>query len=715
MKPNSKFSTVFIKAILVFLFVLLSFLFIRSLCNINDLAIRFYWNVTHKPLVLILFSVALMLFIFAIFKLINKCNDKKLTIITIAIFAVIVIGQAFFAFKFDFHFITDSFMVNDQALAIAKGFHNYIDTNNSYFYYISNNNFIVLFLAVIYKILVAFGITDYVSVLSFFNAILIDVSIFLIYKTIRLCFNKTVATKYMVLSLLNPMNYFIIYWVYTATFSMPLTAAVVYLSVSIWKSRGNNDIKNYIKIGLIALIAVVGFFMRPTVLIPLIAAALCFILFIKIRKKNFKQVGISVLVFIVVGVISYASINKVVYSFVPDKSGYFPITHYIVLGLSNDGKYSDDIVRDTIKYKTNEERRNYHIKQIQKILKERGFTGITKLYLNKAEATWTEDSGAYVGLTKAVENEGTLYNHVFGDKCDYVSVYCQIFRILTLLFAAIMALFQLIRKKYDINILISVTILGAIVFYMIWEAKAVYSVPFIPILLMMTCFGMENTSTLANKRHAISKITVIPILCIIEIATLIFGFTYFYDFAQKDVNSYDMAMFSYGSNWQYYLKDAASKNKIVKQDFYTKTHFNTLEFKAKPLSKQNSQYQITLQSNGKVLFEKVVDPTTLQNESLAFPVGSQQPKGLQKYTVTIKPLSNKNSLGFYIDQYDAMKKYDGDLYINSDKQKGNLLIKAYYKYESIGIKPYLYWGIIIFIMLLEIGSAIIILWPNKKE
>ena len=173
-----------------------------------------------------------------------------------------------------------------------------------------------------------------------------------------------------------------------------------------------------------------------------------------------------------------------------------------------------------------------------------------------------------------------------------------------------------------------------------------------------------------------------------------------------------MAMFSYGSNWQYYLKDVASSNKVVKQDFYTKTHFNTLEFKAKHLIQQNSQYSITLQSKGKILFEKAIDPSVLQKEVLAFPITVQKPKGLQKYTIIIKPLSDKDSLDFAIDKYAALPKYNGNLLINNKKQYGNLLLKVYYKHNSPMLSPYIYWCIVGFVVVIQLLSVLLII---RKE
>lgn len=710
MTPNSKFSKICVKTILVILFALLGFIFVKSIFKTSVFATHFNDIVQQKALVLIIFSIALMIIIFAIFKLLNRCSKKTLTIITISIFAFIIILQTFISFKFNIHFVTDSYMINDQALSIAKGINKGIDTTNLYYYYISNNNFIVIFLALIYKILLFFGITNYVAILTLFNALLIDLSIFFVYKTLKICFNRTVATKYMILSLLNPINYFIIFWVYSATFSMPLTTAIVYLVASIWKSDNSNPAKNNIKVGLISLIGVVGFFLRPTVLIPIIAAILCFILFVRINKNNLKKIFVSLAIFIMVGILSFLGINKLVYSYVDDTSGYFPVTHYIMLGLSNDGKFSADVVHNTAKYKTKEEKQKYHIKEIKRLVNDLGFLGVSKLYLNKTETTWGDGSAAYPGFTKFVENEDSFYNYLFGEKNDFILIYSQLFRILTLLFSAILVLVQFTKKKSDISILVSITMLGAIVFYMIWESKECYSVPFIPLLLMMECLGIDSSIKILKSKCSISsKVILLPLLCIIEIATLIIGFTYYIDFTQRKYTAKNMAIYSYGSNWQYQLDDASSKNKIIKQSFYTKNDFNTLEFKSFRLASPNIKYDVTLTSDSKTLSKKTIDSSYIKGDQLAFSIKPQHPINLQKYTVTIKPQSNQDGLSFAVDNYTAMPKYSGDLYINNDKQKANLLLRAYFESKNNIMSSFLYIFLIGVFMILELLSMLVLI------
>lgn len=709
MIPNSKFSKICVKAILALLFAALAFLFIKSLSTVSIFAVRFKDIVHQRTLFYIFFSIVLMLIIFGIFKLIDKCSKKKLVIVTIVSFAIIISIQVFFSFYFNIHFVTDSFIVNDQSLAIAGGINKNIDTNNFYFHTISNNNFLVLFLVPIYKVINTLGISNYMGCMYLFNALMIDVSIYFVYRILVKCFSKSIATKYMILSVLNPINYLIIYWVYSATLSMPVMLAVIYLAISIWKTPDSKPMYNYLKIGGIALLSIVGFFLRPTVLIPVIAAVLCFILFGKIRG-NLKQIGVSALVFIVISVISYAGINKFVYSYVTDTSGYFPITHYILLGMTDDGKFSADLVHKTASFKTKEEKQKYHIEEIKKEISKRGFAGMANLYLEKSTATWTEGSNAYTALSRDVADANSLYNWIFGEKSDLVLIYCQIFRIMCLLFTALFVLFQLFRRSYNYSFLVSLTMLGAIVFYMIWEAKECYSVPFLPLLLMMTCLGMDSSSDIIKKHLKINtKILLVPLLIIVELCTLFMGFTYVKDFTEKKYSTCRYSLFSYGFNWQEYVSDIASSQKTIKQTFNVSNDFNVIEFQTTKINNSNAPYSVVLKTNNKTVSKREIYPSYSKKNRLAFSVGKQKPKGKQKYSLIINSKSNKDSLGFAINNHTAIKRYDGTLTIDNKKPNGNLFLRAYTIDKKNIMAAWMYWLIIVLIMIAEFISFMILI------
>ena len=419
-----------------------------------------------------------------------------------------------------------------------------------------------------------------------------------------------------------------------------------------------------------------------------------------------------------VGIISFGTINKVVYSFVPNTSDYFPVSHYIMLGLANDGKFNINNVEFTSQYKTKSEKQAANIKEIKKLVKKRGPLGVAKLYLTKTAETWGEGSNAYTGLSRFAHDEGKVFNWIFGERSDFILIYCQLFRILSLLFAAIFVLFNLFKKKVDEGFLVSLTILGGIIFYMIWEAKEAYSVPFIPILVMMACFGIERTTTFDKVKNIINtKAVLVSALCVLEISTLLVGIIYCNGFTKKDFANTDISLFTFRNSMRCDVEDLASKSGSIKQTFYTKNPFSIIEVQATKVANVDANYSIILSSKGKVLSKRIALPEYVndENERLALNVGKQVPKGMQKYTVTIKPLSKKDSISFAYDSYKSMKKYRGDFYLNGKKKKGSLFLRAYNLYYEPVMSMIAYWLLVVTIMLVEAGALIVLFKLRKKE
>ena len=165
------------------------------------------------------------------------------------------------------------------------------------------------------------------------------------------------------------------------------------------------------------------------------------------------------------------------------------------------------------------------------------------------------------------------------------------------------------------------------------------------------------------------------------------------------------------------IDDLGSKSGKIKQTFYTKNPFSYVEFESTQTSNAGAKYAIILSSKGKVLAKRTALPEYVHKdtERMALNVGKQVPKGIQKYTVTIKPLSNKDSISFSYDSYKSMKRYKGNLYINGKKTKGNLFLRAYNFYYEPVMSMVAYWILVIIAMIIEAGAFITLIKLRKNE
>ena len=87
------------------------------------------------------------------------------------------------------------------------------------------------------------------------------------------------------------------------------------------------------------------------------------------------------------------------------------------------------------------------------------------------------------------------YSILAGKYSGLFMIYCQAFR--TLIYCAVgFHGIQLLKRKVykDLDYLIILSFLGAILFYLFWEAKNAYSAAFLPLLLILTTQGIDKVS-----------------------------------------------------------------------------------------------------------------------------------------------------------------------------------------------------------------------------
>ena len=334
----------------------------------------------------------------------------------------------------------------------------------------------------------------------------------------------------------------------------------------------------------------------------------------------------------------------------------------------------------------------------------------------KIQVTWTDGTNGYVSRARQGNNFGKLHNWIFGERDSFFIVFCQMFRVLTLGLAAVCILVQILDKKYDIRFLFSLTLLGGIMFYLIWEAKEAYSLPFIPILLVLSTFGMDNISERTEKRKVfINRKVIVSCIVLMEVVTFVIGIRYQVDFVGSLFNWRDITICSNNTIFAGFIGNEKNEKVKIKQNFYAKKEFNSIEIKCRPVEGKYSEYILELHSEEKKLAETKVNQYMIQNEKVIFNVGSQNPEGEQKYTLKIKSEKREDSIEWAASGYKATNIYKGGLYCDDEKQKADLFINVFRAYPApyIGIVPY--WCLIFLMMILELGAGILLLREAKNR
>lgn len=709
-------NTIFVKMVVVFTLLSLIPITGASFLLVGRYTMHFRDYFKCMPLLLLFGTIVLFMFLFGFFLCIEKSSDVQFRWIKVALIVVLLALQIILLYCFDVRQVTDPYWVNEQAWEIATGRSSVINSPKGYFAAYSNNYFVVVAIMWFYKILHMFGITNYSMAFEILNTILIDLSVVFTYKTVKLFVGEKTAVKVLLFLVCNPLNYFFIFYYYTTTYSMPLMILLVYLCAQIKKSGEGERIKNLVRCIGVALICVIGYFLRPTVLIPFIAVVICFFLTGKITRKNILTLLLYVCVFMVSAGISYKVVYNEVYQYVEDTSGNFPMTHWIMMALHGDMESSKDADRAyTRSFKTKEEKREANIIEIKRTLKEYGGFGLLRHLAEKPVVTWS-DGGAGYNIRMGDDRKLLgIYDWITGERADFTMFYCWVYRVVTLMLAFISVFGQLIRKKYDYRFLFTLTLFGGIAFYLLWEGKSVYSIPFLSFLVVLSMDGMQLICDwLEKKKLSEQKRIVYSVAAILVCVTLISGIRQYDNFVVKEYEWNDYSVTS-GRSATHKKEILISKNGgQIEQEFYTSKAFNTVSIGAKQIKKKNSTYVIKLLAENEELKVTSVSAKDISDGFICIDVGEQKPEGEECYRLVIAQSdpNQKESVKWSYQKGKSSDIYKGYSYLNGEQREYDIFINVYENYSGAYLSKIIY---ILIILTLILSEVVISLWIVERR
>jgi len=672
----------------------------------------------RSPYILFIFVViVLILILIALFKYIDKLTKSKEKLFKYILFSILILGQILILLIYDVVQITDSYYITDQAISLANGIEKTINYNfYDYFVNISNNNTLLLLLTLIIKILNIFSLQNYSLGIAVVNAVFINLSIYFIYKSAKEIKNEKFALKTLVLNILNPINYVFIYWFYTSTFSMLFSSLIIYLSIKIKNNHDNKNKNNIFLIILLCFVTIIGTMLRATTLIPFIAAIFYLFSNIKFEKKLIKSYILNIFLVLTVAMITYKGINYSISKYATDTTKSFPITHFLMIGMNEEGRITNEAVEYTSSFETKEEKEKANLNYIKLKFKEYGLTGYVNHTFKKLPITWEDGMSKFKPRVYQDKNSKSISYWISGEKSEIFAVYCQSFRILTFLFALSALLYYKKNKKEEIFMII-LTIFGSIVFYLMWEAKEDYNIQFLSIILLLSTFGIDNflKQDFNKIKH---KNTLLKIIIGL---TAFFAIIFYKPLTQTEYTWVENKVLAHNTNILEYEKKVYRDNITIKQEFFVNDSFNNITIRALKRANDNSKYRITLKdSKERKVKDFIVGTENIINGYITLNFDDIKIKK-QKYILEIKRSTDKYSKDYtdsiqwgYLNSR-MLNAYDGVMYINNQKSTKELFIKVYKKYNDIYMNKKLYLTIVGLTFIVEIGTYFYIVNSSRKE
>lgn len=454
---------------------------------------------------------------------------------------------------------------------------------------------------------------------------------------------------------------------------------------------GGSGNKRILKSTGIGIFTAIGYFIRPTVVITSIAVVVISFL----RNIENKDMLVSFFKRFCAGVAGLFIAIALVYllpgmhHLAHDQT--YPITRWISIGLEDNGtnsSYNSDYPENI---KGKEERIAYDSDRIKESISQYNLFTFVKHIANKLYVNWCDGSSAMIVKLKSDINFSRWYYKLVSQRNDGWLIYCQVFRGTTYL----LALFSLIKnfkRKLCKEDILYLDIFGAFIFYMIWEVKSDYNIPFLLMFFCIASDGMdwyEKIIPYKIQKHG-KKIASVAVLCAVLTASVLFS-------CNKDI--YTKKLFSLTED-VVAMNGIRPVNKIVKtgekkieviQNVKAESPFNAIKIYCKK-RKGKGTYTIRLYSvsgwkNTCVMEWKNISGDNIKsgqeknsllydefNEKgyLLFSCGSLFKQG--EYILQISPDSRDDSIDWYYNPFADFSYYNGSMLWNGTEVNGELAV-----------------------------------------
>ncbi|MBC1521777.1 hypothetical protein HB912_08965 [Listeria aquatica] len=534
---------------------------------------------------LFLFALAAIFLFIAIFKGFTLLNQKANRLIFIALVTVVIVFQLFLALTMKMNMYVDSFVVKQQVLTmLANGGH---FQDYTYFQTYLNNIFVTILRYGIYNFGSHIGIENFYLLDNLWVMLSMLVTIFSLVYVVKDSLGIRMANLFLLVVLTCVSLFTYTLYFYTDTIALPFVSLIILVYYRYLKKG------SWWLLLVIGLLFAIGYQAKPNLII-LLPALLIHVWLAKNYKKfllSLASIGIMFLLVTSVAMPFYS-----LFGFEKNDRYEVPPTHFVMMGLSEPaGRYSTNEFQYTSSFHSKEAKKEANIKVIKERLQNYSAKELLTLYNNKLKNTWTDGSRAYAWYINSTNEFTPTFNYLFGDRKILIYTFAQIFHIMSLLCIAIGALRFFKCKKFDFAFFLNVTLVGVILFHLIWEANQRYILLFTPLMLLSALYGIKflvellANRTTNNWRTSLHRPFLVGSAVVFATAIVCFGLQ-FNTLAQEK-----RPFHVYQVKQDYaYLGTPITSDSVVAETFIANEPFNQLTFKVIQEPDASREYRIAL-------------------------------------------------------------------------------------------------------------------------
>lgn len=450
-------------------------------------------------LMLIVGVSMLIMLMYLLYKLLANISCKKMILISIIAFMIMIILQICFVIYFRNNPTWDFGVVFYEAREMALG----KNQLSEYFYNLYPNNIgLALLLTSLFRLTTKVGssIEAFLTVAIIFNIIVINLTILLTYMFIGKALGQKNATLFSIFILFISPFYAYSPIVYNDTITM-MFPVIMFLCLYIYSKEDKSKIKEVLSLSGIAIAAAIGTILKTNIIIGLVAIII-YILFTNKLLKGIVSNCIIAIIFIVI----MNCFQIIAERYIPIKYSEcgLPATHWIMMGLKGPvGQFNqeDVLFSEDIKLKYGKEKvKQENIQVIKERLKDYGVIGYIQFLNDKIAFTWGD--GTYYSVNKLArspEKNNNIQQYVIGNK-NTLFIYISQFSHITILAMILISAVGSFKNPTSFERAMQISIFGVFLFLVIWEARSRYLLCYLPILIITAFYGMNYLFKFIDNR-----------------------------------------------------------------------------------------------------------------------------------------------------------------------------------------------------------------------
>lgn len=377
------------------------------------------------------------------------------------------------------------------------------------------NNSMFFYIMYLYSKVLGLFVSNPVNWLywQIFNVLVLDFGFFMLFKASKKIFSEKVAyiAFYIcVLSLsLSP-------WIlvpYTDTFSFSLVSLIFYVYGI--ERHSFRKFSKYLLTTLLGVLLGIAFLLKPSSIIFFIAWIVMEFVDITVGQRSQSLFKIKKIIYVLVFLLATITVFNVFQKSqtmieINDQESK-PATHFIMMGLKNEGGYNQEDV-DKVKNISGKENKKLYIQsEIRTRLKEMGPFGYLKFLMKKhfnntsnGDFGWGRDGTPQRPEKEATSNFQTLLRDWYyqqGNRVNNLRFFMHLIWLIVLIFA-----FSVVFMKLNGNdssqliYILMLSILGGFIYLLLFEGgRSRYLIQFLPIFYMLAGIGLNNILEPANQ------------------------------------------------------------------------------------------------------------------------------------------------------------------------------------------------------------------------